>query len=136
MTTRFRLLLVEDEKSISDLLYEVIQSWDIEGAVFEFTAVERGDAAFIQMNEKPFDLIILDHFLEGVLGQDLLISMRKPEHVNRRTPVILTSGYENPLKDDKLAASLQPLIFLRKPFDPVLLKKQIEPLVKSLKGAA
>ena len=83
MQTR-RILIVDDDESIRDVLVETLASMDV-----ETEAVESGLEALLRLGDRHFDLVLLDLRLPGVPGMDVLREVRisSPE-----TPVIVIAA--------------------------------------------
>jgi len=109
VATLCRILLVEDEREIRDLLtehleregYAVIQAVDGERALHSIT------------DERP-DLILLDIMLPGLNGLEVLRRVRRD---HPKIPVIMLTG----INDEVLARStlkMGAVDYVQKPFDP------------------
>lgn len=100
-----RVLLVEDERSLRELIYEALAN-----SGHEPTIAENGVQAIRQLEEHEFDVVISDISMpEGVSGIDLAEYIRTR---NLSSKVILVSGHAR--------AQLPPLpgqtVFLPKPY--------------------
>jgi CheY-like chemotaxis protein len=106
---RARVLLVEDEPMISELVCEAFEQQG-----FEVEAVENaGDALRRLMTGFPVDILFTDLDLRG--GMDGAALARRARELRPDLPVIYTSG-RSPQID-----SLQPVdgsMFVPKPYDP------------------
>lgn len=88
-TTRFAgttVLLVEDDVQLRELLYQVMADW---GMVV--TAVIRGDRVLAEALRTKPDVILLDLFLPGKDGFEVLRELRR---LHTQTQVIAMSGEE------------------------------------------
>lgn len=121
MTDKTRVLVVEDEREIRELMalhllrqgYNVGECDSVEGAKKEIA-------------EKKFDLLVLDWMLPGLSGLDLLQKIRK-ENFNFRVlmvtaktePQDIVEGLENGADD-----------YLTKPFDPNVFIARVRALLR------
>lgn len=92
---RKRVLVVDDERTLCDLLYETLTAKGFE--VVAASSVRAGKAA---IGETPFDLVVLDVMMPEESGFELLSWMRREEKME--TPVILLTGVSE--EADKLRA--------------------------------
>ena len=103
-----RILVVDDEPDILDLLVEIL-----EGEGYETLAAQDGLAALTSLSDATVDLVITDGMMPRLGGVELIRSMRgRPEF--RDIPVILMSAAHHPGHD-----GLDRTLFLPKPFDLV-----------------
>jgi len=80
-----RILVVDDEKSICDLLCRVL------GSDFDVTLVHDGRDALKLAEEQPFDLFIVDLHLPHMKGIDILKALNKKKKAHQ--PFIVITGY-------------------------------------------
>ena len=84
--SRGRILLVEDDKSLAELLI-----WHFEREEFDVTRTGDGEEALLLARESPPDVIILDWMIEGVLGLEVCRRLRRrPETAN--VPIIMLTA--------------------------------------------
>ena len=100
------VLLVEDEKRLRDMLNTVVHEM-----LFRCTCVGSAEAALRHLEQKPFDIILLDLNLPGMNGMELfnILHKRWPE-----IRVIVLTGYGD-LAAAKQAIHLDVVDFLTKP---------------------
>ena len=85
MTTKPKLLIVDDEILIRDLLYDYFKSRD-----YDIAVAESGQNALAQLEESHFDTIILDLKMPDMDGLELATKIRATDdHV----PIIFMTGY-------------------------------------------
>jgi len=117
------VLVVDDEEDIRRMLRQVLAG---EG----HTVAEAGDSekAFEQLEQHPFDAVLLDIRLPGMSGLDALaqIHERSPE-----TAVIMITGEDHPTQLALLAGRRGAYDFVTKPLEPA----QIEYLLDALDRA-
>ncbi|MEJ2051735.1 MAG: response regulator [Calditrichota bacterium] len=105
-----RLLIVDDEESLTFSLYQTFINVPIE---CEVLTASNGDDALAKIEEKRFDLVITDIAMPGINGLDLL-SMIKAR--DSQTKVIVITAYgsdENKEQAFRRGADN----YLEKPFD-------------------
>ena len=91
MKPPINILVVEDEHDIRQLMclhlnrqnYKTQESAD-------------GLQASMILEKSIFDLIILDWMLPGINGLDLLLVIRKKEHLNQTTPILFVTAKSEP----------------------------------------
>lgn len=85
MDTKPKLLIVDDELLIRDLLYDFFKSRD-----YDIAVAESGLGALAQMEENHFDTIILDLKMPDMDGLELAAKIRATDE---RVPIIFMTGY-------------------------------------------
>ena len=112
-----RILIVDDEESIRDLIKEILRTQDHETA-----AAEGGTQALDILRKKEFDLAIVDRNMPGVSGIDFVKLVRLNSKLSRLKVLMCTASSVNKEVDEAFEAGaddyvLKPLNF------PVLLGK-------------
>jgi len=118
MRTTRRLLIVDDEETLTFSLYQAFRKAPV---LSEVVTAASGDAAWQLFQKKPFDLVITDLAMSGLSGVDLL---RKIKMCNPETAVIIITAYgseERRAEAKKLGAS----DFVEKPFDIFDLRNKV-----------
>jgi DNA-binding response OmpR family regulator len=100
-----RILVADDAPSINLLVRKVL-----ENAGYVVTAVTTGSAAYESGLTGGYSLAIIDHFMPGMLGTEVLQKWRQQ---GITMPVLLLSGSE----DDHTVAQTQGADFVLKPFN-------------------
>lgn len=109
-TTR-RLLVVEDDRPIADLLKH-----HFAGAGFTVTTTPNGDEALILIEEIKPDLVILDWMIEGTSGVEVCRQVRRSRSTTRLPIIMLTARGE---EDDRVRGlETGADDFVPKPFSP------------------
>lgn len=85
MPAKYRILIVEDDEDINTLLCEIVQS-----AGHDVQPAFSGTEGLLYVNQKEWDLILLDLMLPGKSGEEFLQMLR--EHFD--IPVIVISAKE------------------------------------------
>ena len=114
-----KILVVDDDPSISDMLTLVLET---EG--FEPVAVMDGNEAVQAFREHQPDLILLDVVLPRMDGYELLAIIKKNKKFKDIPVVLLTSkdGFLNRVRGRLAGAAA----YLTKPFDPDRMIAEIE----------
>lgn len=102
-----RILVVDDERAVAFLLTRSLES---AGCVV--TSVSDGLEAYELAISQPFDVILIDHLLPGLLGQEVL---QRLIQAGITVPVIMVSGVTN---EEDIVRSLEAgaVDYIRKPF--------------------
>lgn len=120
-----KILIVEDEKSISDLLQMVLSD---EG--YHCVTVFDGETAAYKIEEEVFDLIILDVMLPKIDGYELL------EYVNGfGIPVIFLTA-KSSVEDKVKGLNLGAEDYMTKPFEVAELVARIERVLRRYNKAS
>lgn len=114
-----KILIVDDEKPICDLI-----NLNLSAAGYHCTAVQDGVEALDLIEERDFDLILLDVMLPGVDGYEIMDYIRP-----LKIPVIfITARYE--VRDRVKGLRLGADDYLVKPFDVVELVARVEAVLR------
>jgi len=122
-----KILVVEDELAITDLYQKVLAS---EG--FEVDVAVNGKVAQGMIEEKQYELCLIDDIRTPVMNGKELYAWLKDKHPRLATAAIFTTG-------DVMGGDTQSFIkhtgrpFLPKPFKPDELKKVAERVLKELR---
>lgn len=105
-TAEARVLVVEDEVRLRDLLVRALAGWG-----FDAGAAKTGEEALRLHDEKPFDICILDLNLPGIDGMETLRRLReKAPHLQ----AIVVTGFAS-IESAKQAVHMDVVEFLTKP---------------------
>jgi len=119
-----RVLIVEDEKDIADILGEMLELFG-----YSVSAVSDSIDAWRQISASNYELILTDLNLPGMDGMELLTMMRVHDI---KTPVLIISGVE--LEGRVQAISkLGPFDTIQKPFKMGELKEKLAGLLRESK---
>jgi len=113
-----KILIVEDEKHLNDLLYDYVKNTFKDA---EVTQIEDGYDALIAVQEHSFDIVLLDVMLPHVDGFEICKKLRETSS----TPVIMLSALsdeDNQIKGYNLGIDE----YIPKPYSPKLVIKKIE----------
>ncbi len=117
--TMIRILIVDDEKPICDLI-----DMNLSAAGYSCVAVQDGLAAIDEVEKNTFDLVLLDIMLPGADGYDVMEYI-KPYKV----PVIFISA-KHEVKDRVRGLKLGADDYLIKPFDVTELLARVEAVLR------
>jgi two-component system phosphate regulon response regulator PhoB len=84
--TKPRLLLVEDDRALADLLI-----WHFSREGYEIVRTADGDEALLLAEEQPPDLVILDWMIEGVTGIEVCRRLRRRASTAHVPIIMLTA---------------------------------------------
>jgi DNA-binding response OmpR family regulator len=102
-----RVLVVEDERKLSQILASALQAEH-----YEVVVASSGEDGFSRANAEVFDLLILDLMLPGRSGLDILQTLRE-RHIE--TPVLILTARDG-VDDRVLGLDLGADDYLVKPF--------------------
>jgi DNA-binding response OmpR family regulator len=105
-----RILLVEDEKDLAQVVCEILHTLPAEVIV----ARNGREAIRLIESEQPFDLVLLDLVLPQLSGLDVLRRLRR---ISTSTKVIVSTGYVASV-DSRDLAGLEVSGLLNKPYMP------------------
>ncbi len=109
--TQYRIILVEDEPAIAEVLeYNLVE------AGFEVQVVERGDQALPVITKRVPDLVLLDIMLPGLNGFDLARHLRRDQRTAHLPFIMLTAKDEE--VDRIVGLELGADDYITKPFSP------------------
>ena len=110
-----KVLLVEDEPSLSEMYKMALENGPLAGSVFyAFT----GEEAFKKAKEEKPDLILLDMLLGETSGIDVLKNIRQEESI-KNTPIFALTNFDvDATRDEALKLGVE----------KYLIKSQLTPL--------
>jgi PAS domain S-box-containing protein len=124
MRGRERILLVEDEDAVRDMVSESLQrhGYEVEEAPDGLKALE-----VYKTNPEAFDMVLTDVVMPGMSGGELAAALRR---IDPSVKVLFMSGYS----DDALVSrgvSRDGMAFLEKPFTQDALSKKVRGVLES-----
>ncbi|NIU00651.1 MAG: response regulator [Nitrosopumilaceae archaeon] len=105
-----RLLIVDDEESITFTLYQTFINASID---CEVVTASRAEEALQRFEKSPFDIVITDLAMPGMDGLELLAILKKKRPATR---VIVITAYGSDDREEK-AYNLGADSYFEKPFD-------------------
>ncbi len=123
MSDRRRILIVDDEKDIRDLV-----CYNLERAGFEVDSLARGDGVMARIREVRPDLIVLDLMLPGLDGREICRFLREDPETAAIPVVMLTAKGEE--EDIVRGLDLGADDYVTKPFSPKVLISRIRAVLR------
>ncbi len=115
MVMKGRILIVEDEKDIADVMVMYLKKENVQ-TVWK----ETGEDALSVLSEESFDLIVLDINLPGIDGYETLRKIRQKSNI----PVIIVSARQEDI-DMIMGFGTGADDYVTKPFSPSVLTARI-----------
>ncbi|HEV8336425.1 MAG TPA: ATP-binding protein [Candidatus Polarisedimenticolia bacterium] len=123
-----RILVVDDEASIVDILYDVLR---LDGHQIE-TALN-GRLALRKLQQQPFDVIISDLRMPGMSGQELFEQMKEMNSALLSRIIFTTGDVASQDTQGFLEKSGSP--YLQKPFDLNEVRRLVQEMLVSIRGS-
>lgn len=120
-----KVLIVDDDPSISKLLEKVMHSNDM-----ETTVADSGTAALNLLKNHTYDMILMDIMLGDMEGFEVIKRLRSQ---GIKTPVMIVSG-RNEDYDSLYGLSLGADDYITKPFRPLVLGAKVKALIRRNKN--
>lgn len=102
-----KILIVEDDIDINNLISKIMQKQG-----YETVQAFSGSEGKLRLSMEEYDMVLLDLMLPGVIGEDLIVDIRKEKDV----PIIVLSA-KSSLKDRVEVLNLGADDYLVKPFE-------------------
>lgn len=126
--TRKRLLLVEDDRAVADLI-----AFHFERAGYDITRTGDGEEALILVEELKPDLILLDWMIEGISGIEVCRRLRRREGT-RDVPIIMLTARGQ--EEDRIRGlDTGADDYLTKPFSPRELMARVAAVMRRIRPA-
>jgi two-component system phosphate regulon response regulator PhoB len=123
-----RLLLVEDDKALAELLI-----WHFEREDFEVARTADGEEALLIAEERPPDIVILDWMIEGVSGLEVCRRLRRKASTANVPIIMLTARGE---EDDRIRGlETGADDYVTKPFSPRELVARVGAVLRRVRPA-
>ncbi len=126
-STRRRILIIEDEKDLADLVKR-----HLEDSGFSVHSVSRGDDGLHAAEAAPFDLILLDLMLPGMDGIEVCRRLRA---CNVQTPIVMATARTTEV-DKVLGLEMGADDYIAKPFGIAELTARIRAILRRMDGLA
>ncbi len=124
MSEKKKILIVEDEKDIRDLI-----SFSISKDNIEIDTAEDGRSAYDKLLKNTYDLIVMDWMIPEISGLDLISWIRKPSHTQYETPVLMVTAKSDP-SNIVLGLETGADDYMVKPFDFDVLRARVQNLLQ------
>ncbi len=132
VSSRARILLVEDEADIRDLL-----KLQLERDGHEVQEASDGESAFRLIGEQAFDLLVLDWMLPGASGLDLAraIRARSSGPTDSQVPILMLTARAEP-SDIITGLESGADDYVTKPFEVSVFRARVRALLRRVRGEA
>jgi len=121
-----KVLIVDDDKSVIDILYKVIKSNGIEADL-----AHSGEEAIVMVGGNQYDLILLDINMHGIDGFEVIRVLRDRGFT---IPIIVVSGRKEDY-DMIFGLDIGADDYITKPFNPVTLGAKVKAMIRRNKGS-
>ncbi len=121
MSDKPKILLVEDDKDINQLIYLNLEALD-----YAVTSVADGAEGFALAKAQPFDLIVLDIMLPGLDGLTVCKRLRQE---NIFTPILMLTA-KNTEADRVIGLEVGADDYLTKPFSILELRARVKAMLR------
>ena len=128
MTSQKRLLLVEDDRKIVELL-----TWHFEREEFEVISTHDGEEAILIARETHLDLVLLDWMIEGVSGLEVCRRLRRLRETANVPIIMLTARGEE--LDRIRGLEMGADDYVTKPFSPRELVARVHAVMRRVRPA-
>jgi len=125
-----KILIVDDTMSMRHIIKHMLE--DLGYAKCD--EAPDGGLAFKMLKAKSYDLLITDFYMPKINGIQLLKRVRADEAL-KELPVLMVTGEDN-REQIKLIIEARVTAYLKKPFNLLALKKQLDRIEASLKTTA
>jgi two-component system phosphate regulon response regulator PhoB len=126
--TKPRLLLVEDDRALADLLI-----WHFAREGYDIERTADGEEALLLAQERAPDLVILDWMIEGVTGIEVCRRLRRRESTARVPIIMLTARGEESDRIRGLETGADD--YVTKPFSPRELLARVGAVLRRVRPA-
>ncbi|MFZ0641265.1 MAG: response regulator [Candidatus Acidiferrales bacterium] len=123
MTLRARILVVEDDKDIVELV-----RYNLEKDGYQITACGDGATGLAQIRKSPPDLLLLDLMLPKLSGLEICKEIRRDDRLGRLPVLMLTARGEE--ADRVVGLELGADDYVTKPFSPRELVARVKALLR------
>lgn len=114
MENKRRILLVDDEVEITEIMQQMLQAPGLEHFDITIDTAHDGSKGLELLMSKTYDLAFFDLRMPGLGGEDLVKNIRRSQSVNRDIPIVVVSGYIPEIAEEALRA--EGTYFVDKPF--------------------
>ncbi|HEY3308315.1 MAG TPA: response regulator [Desulfuromonadaceae bacterium] len=122
MQKKHHILIVEDEESLLKLETILLQ---VKG--YDVTGAATGHAALAKLEQKNFDLVLLDIMLPDIDGFEICSRIKQEPHTSN-IPIVMLTAKKNP-EDQARGAACGASAYLTKPFKSALIIEVIDGLL-------
>ncbi len=119
-----RLLMIEDDARLAAMVEEYLTQ-----SGYAVTHVADGEAGLASLQDRPFDLVVLDLMLPGIDGLEVCRRVRALSGEVARVPVLMLTAKGDPM-DRIVGLELGADDYLPKPFEPRELLARIRAVLR------
>lgn len=119
------VLIADDEESIRSMLYKVLRSSGIHA-----DTVATGEETLARLEEKDYDLLLLDINMPGMDGFEVIQQLRSR---NNTIPIIIISGRQEDY-DTLYGLDIGADDYITKPFNPVIVAAKAKAMLRRHAG--
>ncbi|MFC2091432.1 PleD family two-component system response regulator [Elusimicrobiota bacterium] len=123
------ILVVDDNPTIIKMLESILEHQD-----YEVKCVETGEEGLELLQDKLYDLIIIDVVLPGLSGWDLCKILQESDRT-KNVPIIVLTGKKIEADDEIKSFKLGAIDYMTKPFNTGVLLARIKARIESFKNA-
>jgi two-component system phosphate regulon response regulator PhoB len=128
MPAKQRILVVEDEADLADLL-----KYNMEREGYLCSTAADGTAALMEVRRMPPDLVILDRMLPGMSGDEVASEIKRQPRTATIPIIMLTAKAEE--SDELVGFALGADDYVSKPFSMKLLVARVSALLRRARGS-
>ena len=115
------VLIADDDQAVLTMLYKVVRSNGIEA-----DTAASGEEALALLEQKPYDLLLLDVNMHGMDGFQVVQAIRRR---GLKLPIIIVSGRKEDY-DTLYGLDIGADDYVTKPFNPVTLGAKVKALIR------
>ena len=115
------VLIADDDQAVLTMLYKVVRSNGIEA-----DTAASGEEALALLEQKPYDLLLLDVNMHGMDGFQVVQAIRRR---GLKLPIIIVSGRKEDY-DTLYGLAIGADDYVTKPFNPVTLGAKVKALIR------
>ena len=115
------VLIADDDQAVLTMLYKVVRSNGIEA-----DTAASGEEALALLEQKPYDLLLLDVTMHGMDGFQVVQAIRRR---GLKLPIIIVSGRKEDY-DTLYGLDIGADDYVTKPFNPVTLGAKVKALIR------
>ena len=115
------VLIADDDQAVLTMLYKVVRSNGIEA-----DTAASGEEALALLEQKPYDLLLLDVNMHGIDGFQVVQAIRRR---GLKLPIIIVSGRKEDY-DTLYGLDIGADDYVTKPFNPVTLGAKVKALIR------
>jgi two-component system sensor histidine kinase/response regulator len=130
-----RVLIADDNPASREILQSIFATWSIAVEQVASGAEVLGAVETAEMEDRPYDLLLLDWKMPGMSGIETMEAMRANDKLKRLPATLLVTAY-GPEDFKSEAAGVDFASFLIKPVDPQVLLETISGLFAGGQGSA